>query len=153
MPCPWKHIETPATSETAPLSAVPNRKQSNILGLRHVIGCDFVAPRRSSSAHLHRPWRGYHNLLTSAPPRCRRQSTDLVDPLRRAPRRIRALTRKLQLPQREMVRNARYSVPRAFRPLAITAPCAMKGSMGWAASPNRTIRPRDHRGTGPNCHP
>src|SRR5260221_14629939 len=66
VPCPWKHIETPATSETAPLSAVPNRRQSNILGLRHVIGYDFIAPRRSNSAHLRRPWRAIISLFYSA---------------------------------------------------------------------------------------
>ena len=39
------------------MSAVPNRGQSHILGLQYVIGYDFIAPRRSNSAHLRRPWR------------------------------------------------------------------------------------------------
>src|SRR5438552_13604595 len=43
--------------KAAPLSAVPNRGQSHILGLQYVIGYDFIAPRRSNSAHLRRPWR------------------------------------------------------------------------------------------------
>jgi hypothetical protein len=39
-----------------PKASAQNRRRSRIGRSRRVIGCRFIAPRRSNIAHLRRPW-------------------------------------------------------------------------------------------------
>jgi hypothetical protein len=64
-------IRTTATSENCDQQGVVlNRGRSRVLRFRSVVGSGVIAPRRTNSAHLHRPWRVICATAEAAPPAC-----------------------------------------------------------------------------------
>jgi hypothetical protein len=54
---------------------------SQIYRLERVAGCGIIAPRRSNSAHLHRPWRATSDTAWYARARCRRLRAPVPKPI------------------------------------------------------------------------
>jgi len=61
-----EHRDDREIGKLPPVGAAPNRGRSHILGFWCVLGYGVIAPRRSNSAHLHRPWRATQEYATDA---------------------------------------------------------------------------------------
>ena len=99
-----------------------DRRQSQYCRLERVAGCGIIAPRRTHSAHLHRPWRANLRQSTREHP----IGADLTAILRRS-----AL-------KRDTHRFSSHPELHAFAPLGGSAPTAQaQPPITWAISIGR----------------
>jgi hypothetical protein len=67
--CAWDNRTRAIRKSGGPRRVVQDRRASQTCRLERVAGCGIIGARRTSSAHLHRPWRTTTAVLTIRKPR------------------------------------------------------------------------------------